>query len=72
MSVALVVVLAWLVGSPLAFLLVVLVYPRYLRWYVARPRRQLASRVDLPAETLPPHPMGTMGRAAARKARPGL
>ena len=47
MSVALIIVLAWLVVLPLAFLLVVAVHPRYLRWYVARPKHQVVSRVDL-------------------------
>jgi hypothetical protein len=53
MSIALTVVIAWLVVLPLAFLLLVALYPRYLRWYVARPRRQLVSRVDLTASPLP-------------------
>ena len=52
MSVAFIVVLAWLAVLPLAFLLVVAVYPRYLRWYVARPRKRLLSPLDLPAAAL--------------------
>ena len=59
MSLALIIVLSWLAVLPLVFLLVVAVYPRYLRWYVARPRKQLLSRLNLPAAAL------------RHKARPG-
>ena len=57
MSVALIIVLAWLVALPLAFLLTVAVHPRYLRWYVSRPKQQLVSRVDL-SSAVAPHEAG--------------
>lgn len=49
MSVAPILVIAWLVVLPVGFLLLAAVYPRYLRRYVARGEHRLVQRVELPA-----------------------
>ena len=56
MSVALTLVFAWLVVSPVAFLLLVALHPRYLRWHAGRPRNRLISRVDLSTAVAPREP----------------